>query len=179
MAVKGAKETPRTFPVVRCNTMPRRANGFTLLELLVVLSVLAVMVSLVAPNLNGLIAQDKAKNEAYALRDVLQTVIDQSWLDGRSSFIELQQDELVLWQRQDGQWRSKGSVHVQQSSLESQLIVANEVLSKAQQSLGVSGHMAWVALASGEYLPFRWRIQGANKSYTVIGDGINGLRIEE
>lgn len=169
----------RTFPAVHYNSSVRRANGFTLLELLVVLSILGVMVSLVAPNLNGLMAQDKAKSEAYALRDALQTVIDQSWLDGESSFIEFQQNELVLWRRQNEQWQSEGSVYVQQSGLEYQLSVAIDQLSHAQQSLGVSGNMAWVALSNAEYLPFRWRIQSVSRSYTLVGDGINGLRIEE
>lgn len=179
MAVKVVTGTPRTFPVVRSNPIPRHANGFTLLELLVVLSILAVMVSLVAPNLNGLMTQDKAKSEAYALRDALQTVIDQSWLDGRSSFIELQQNQLLLWQRQGDRWQAVGSVYEQQSGLEYQLSASSEYLRQAQQTLNIAGNMAWVALANAEYLPFRWRIQSAEHSYTLTGDGINGLRIEE
>ncbi|CUB04834.1 prepilin-type N-terminal cleavage/methylation domain [Marinomonas fungiae] len=179
MVEKGEKETLRIFLVMPYNTAPRNADGFTLLELLVVLSILAVMVSLVAPNLTGLVAQDKARLEANTLRQALQTVIDQSWLEGRSSVIELRQNELLVWRRQGEQWLSEGAVYRLQSGLEYQLSTQNKYLSNARQSLNFPGNMSWVTLANAEYLPFRWRIQSHSHSYILVGDGINGLQLEE
>ncbi|SBS32431.1 Type II secretion system protein G precursor [Marinomonas aquimarina] len=159
---------------------PQRAqhHGFSLLELLLVLSILGVMVSLVAPNMSGWAQQDKAKTEALALQQALQTLIDQSWLAGRNSFIELRQGQLRLWQLQGQQWQEAGVLYEQQAGLEYQLSTVSEQVRNAQESLNLAGSMAWVALANGEYVPLRWHIKSNRRSYTLSGDGINGLQIK-
>lgn len=159
-------------------TLKSGRQGFTLLELLVVLVILTVMTSLVAPNLVRIAANSRANSEAHSLQKTLQRVFDQQWMSRQTSFLQVDQEQLVLWQNVTGTWRPAEVVYTFNNELDYELSFNKNRLSSAQQTVNMSVPMALFVLESGEYLPFRWRVVEGDHQVTVVGDGLNALSVE-
>lgn len=183
MAERAVKGMPAILSVVRCKLSSKSSAGFTFLELLVVLSILGVMVSIVTPNLSSFFIKDSAQHEAFILQQSLQKLVDESWLEQRNHFIEFRdvsakETQLVLWQRQNDHWQIQTSIYTLDSELTYQLETSSSALNQAKQSLSAVQNSRWVVFSNGEYLPFRLQIKSPSSTYTLVGDGINGIRIE-
>lgn len=156
----------------------RARQGFTLLELMVVLVILTVMTSLVAPNLIGVASNGSVKTEAYALQKALQQTIDQQWASRQVAFLQLDQNQLVLWLKGEETWQPSTVVYTLDDDLDYELSVNKRRLRAAQEAVNLSTPMSLFIDESGEYLPFRWRIVEDGQQATVVGDGLNVLSLE-
>ncbi|MCO4785278.1 MAG: prepilin-type N-terminal cleavage/methylation domain-containing protein, partial [Marinomonas atlantica] len=123
-------------------TLKSARQGFTLLELLIVLVILTVMTSLVAPNLVGVTENSRAHSEAYTLQKALQRVFDQQWMSRQTSFLQIDQGQLVLWQSVTGIWRPAEVVYTFNDELNYELSYNKTSLSSAQQTVNMSVPMA-------------------------------------
>lgn len=71
----------------------RRNAGFTFLELMTVIGILAMMSALVVANMDGLMVSSQLSYAARALGNELQTIRDVAALQGREIFLEIDLDE--------------------------------------------------------------------------------------
>lgn len=87
-------------------TRNKRAKGFTLLELLVVLAIMASLLSLTVALYRTDDNKDALLSVAQELRLVLQHKIDQSWLDGMTYGLQINSTQIDFYQLQlsDDSW---------------------------------------------------------------------------
>jgi type II secretion system protein H len=159
----------------KCNTK----DGFTLLELLVVLAILAVVLSVVAPNLSFQNTEEKLSTEAHSLRFALQDVVDQSWLTGVTVIVSQEADaSWKVWQEKEGKWGKSNLLYQKNPDIAIQIKTDPQAVKQAAEILGFENNAVFIFLSSGEYIPFSITLTAAEKTKTLEGDGINGITLQ-
>ncbi|SBS35262.1 hypothetical protein MSP8887_02344 [Marinomonas spartinae] len=154
-------------------------RGFTLLELLVVLVILAALVGMVTPYLAVNTDRDSLSKTSQALRFALQDMADQSWIEGSNSV--LSQDganHLDLWQRKEGKWHKLRTVYQIPSNILLTAKSDKEPLRKGLDALGFEKKGVVIFLSNGEYTPFKIKLTLNDSNMSLIGDGVNEIRIQ-
>ncbi|OTG89685.1 GspH/FimT family pseudopilin [Acinetobacter sp. ANC 3813] len=65
----------------------RRGNGFTLIELMVTIAVLAIVVTLAAPSFSNLLIKENLKTTAFNMRDTLKEARSRALLNRASTVV--------------------------------------------------------------------------------------------
>ena len=74
------------------------AYGFTLIELIIVLSIVSLLLSVVAPISVKAVDKSAARTELLTTRNWIKSIAFQSFVESRSYQLELKDDMLYLYQ---------------------------------------------------------------------------------
>lgn len=162
--------------------MTRRASiqrGFTLLELLVVLVILAALVGMVTPYLAVNTDRDSLSKASQALRFALQDTADQSWIEGSNSVLSRDgANHLDLWQRKEGEWQNRRTVYQVPKNILFTMTSDKDQMEKGLDALGFEKKGVVIFLSNGEYTPFEMKLTLNDSDMSLIGDGVNEIRIQ-
>jgi general secretion pathway protein H len=90
----------------RSRAEPRRAGGFSLIELLVVIVILGIMAGMAVLSIGVLRADDPAQTEARRLTALMETLAEEALVQGRDYGIEFFEDgyRFLAWDPDSGLW---------------------------------------------------------------------------
>jgi general secretion pathway protein H len=90
----------------RSRVGPRRAGGFSLIELLVVIVILGIMAGMAVLSIGVLRADDPAQIEARRLTALMETLAEEALVQGRDYGVEFFEDgyRFLAWDPDSGLW---------------------------------------------------------------------------
>ncbi|MCV2401456.1 prepilin-type N-terminal cleavage/methylation domain-containing protein [Marinomonas sp. C2222] len=148
-----------------------KQRGFGLLEVLIALTIIAIIAGLSVPSL--IPNQDKGAIEktGFLVRQELQRLFDESWLNTKSfQVITSPEGEWSVFSMKFDQW-------VEDHNLFSNIEDVSYAISL--KNLNGSSHSGKIYfMSSGEYTPFELVISNEAYSKTLYGDGINDIKIK-
>lgn len=141
---------------------PRRATGFTLIEILVVLVVVSMLVALATFTLGGNSKRRDLDNEAEQVYLLMQTVSEQAVLNNTEYGLVMEEDQyqFLVYDQQTGNWRPSRERMFRQRALPEWLVVTKYIendaprLASGQDSDDDQTVPDVVLFSSGETTPF-------------------------
>lgn len=154
------------------------STGFSLLEILIVLAILAIVLSVITPNITFNTAEENLRSESHALRFALQDVADQSWLTDHTLIVSQTDERFSVWQQNGDNWEEVHSLYELPPKLTFHLKTDLQEIKQAIDILNFDHNGVLVFLASGEYTPFTLTLMAENRSAKLEGDGINDISLQ-
>lgn len=166
---------PLPVPVARPACRRQRDQGVTLIEIMVVLTVVAVMAGLAMSGLRTGSAQQELAGAAEKLVQRLTLAADEAMVTGRPLGLEVRQAGygFVQWQGQAG-WQPLTSGPL---GLTGSLAVAMELRIYAQDGTDVADDGPWLIAPGGDAAGFRVALQLDDQRRLVLFDGLNAMQI--
>lgn len=155
---------------------PQRKSGFTLIEVLVAVAVVAIVALVVGIGLSGLGGDRELEREAKRLKSHIDYACETALLNGRSiGLVQTTQGGYRFLEREAGQWQPI----TDQPALGEHRLPANMRLTLKRENRKVpplsneteSKRPQLACLASGELTPFTAELEasGADQRFVIVG----------
>ena len=167
--------------------MPRqllatRGNGFTMIEILVVLIVVGLLAALAVANLGGSAQQRELENTARELFLLMQTASEQAVLNNQEVGMVLEEDryQFLVLDEVEQTWVSQAERLFQPRRLPEGLVVTSVIESDLPTLAGDDDALQpdLVFFSSGEVTPFELELSTSETSdirYRIESDGFDGV----
>ncbi len=161
-----------------------RHNGFTLLELLVVLVIIGILLTMASLSVGGGSEQRQLREEAKRITALLALAADEAILKNQELLLAIEPDGYAfLTQDEKGKWipvDSTGSLRPRELPEGVSLSVAvEEPLATAKKADEEEPGQIWI-LSSGEMTPFTLTLHIKDGvDYQLHGDLIGNLKLDE
>ncbi|WP_461436674.1 type II secretion system minor pseudopilin GspH [Marinobacter nauticus] len=164
--------------------MGRRAdqNGFTLIEILVVLIIVGLLAALAVFNMAGSSQQRELESQVRELYLLMQTAQEQAVLNNLEMGLLLEEDgyRFVAFQDKTGEWKSSGERIFYKRTLPEWLTVTQYIESDAPRLASAEDRLRpdVVFFSSGETTPFEIEFtlgRDTDLMHVVASDGVSPL----
>lgn len=152
----------------------KASRGFTLLELMIVLMLVSILSSLIAPLITVSSAKNELSSQADIMRFEFQQLNSRSWIESTSfQVVSNNAGEWHLYRFLDDKWQMGEVLFVMKEGIQAE--------SYSKELNSYSGKLAngkVVFFSSGEYTPTVITLMKDNSSLSIEGDGLNEFVIQ-
>lgn len=154
---------------------PWHSSGFTLIEILVVMAILAITIAMIVPNLFP-DEQKYARRASERILMALEQARDEAIFGGRPVGVELQEDRLLFLARDPNdvtRWKISSSEALQP------LVLPRELRSIRWSVAGSTEPNPRLVFLAAWGVPFRMTLEFPGATWTITGNPLGNMSVQD